>query len=302
MKREVFIFLDNSTLFLDNSTLSFIERIINLRKRGDLETIKKELIERERQQLLPHPEGSGKTPVVLLGQQNWAEFLLDFKKQGKNSPTVLDIGAGDNCTAWTAPLDDPRLDEKIKLVRQEVPEIYVVGQSGCHPSTNPFINSNVKEFYAGHFVDVLSELLKRKRKFDVILSRFALYQSCAVFDILKMIDDLLAPNGAAFLDQVSRGPANDHVLIFDKDNYDPNPNYYLNKASIYSALTFDKAMIGGLKWTKTSLEGWGAAWRKGQFNGKKMPLLSDVNFFYYSLYNYGYFDFFRLIYLISDYQ
>lgn len=277
--------------------LEHIHDVLNARRVGWLDRAKQIIIDREK--FLPNAwkTVSGLTPEVTLNGVNWGDFVLSRYREIGRAPRILDIGAGDDCTAWTISIADGRLDNTVRRVRQDIPDLYVVGHSAHAPVDDPFAGTCVREFHAGHFIDVLRQLLQLGDQFDAVLSRHALYMSATVLDLLPIIDELLLPGGAAFLDTVSKGQGNDKVLVYPPYDY---PWEGLDRAEVFRALLFTETDIGGLTWQHTETGVVGTAWKKGQLDPEKMPVLVDVNYGERNWFKFGYFDWFRLIYALRD--
>jgi len=268
-----------------------IAEVLSAKRLGDMSLVEKLLLERERF-LYPHVNASGRTPEVTLGEKNWADFCLERYTRTGIPPRILEIGAGDTCTPWTASIDDERLDNAVRRVRVAIPQTYVVAQSGCSPGVGYFNGTSVNEFYSGHFYDVLSGLIEMQKRFDVILSRHALYMTSRVLRLLPMIDDLLSPDGAAFLDTVSKGVGSDRVLIYPKDDI-PTENF--TREDVWRSLGYANTSVGGLRWKHAGVDGIGTAWNKGELDRARIPSLVDVHCLHDSL-DTDFFDYFRLIY------
>lgn len=237
--------------------------------RGDMETARNGVLAWENERGYAFT-GSGATPKVMLDGQTWADY---YEERIRENPDVfiLDIGAGDLAPAWTAPLDDIRLDENVRRVRMRHPSVSVVAQSALAMPSDYFRGTPVKDYRGGHFMDVLSQLKNEGKRFDIITSNFALYHSAFALETLPLIDDLLTPGGAAFLGEVSTGIKGNKAIIYPRGEI---PVGHLSNQRIKESIGFKEAQVGGLPWQyRQNME---VAWKKGQFDRSRMPVFAGV--------------------------
>jgi len=218
-------------------------------------------------------------PLVKLNTKiTWLEYASGLSLS-KSPIYILDLGAGDDCGAWTGGLKKDLISGNYILFNRRNPVVLnlqsqvnyrLVAHSAKSTFKEWILQNGVDEFYSGHYLDLLLRFIKEKRQFDLVLSRWTLYQSIASIQALSLIDQLLTPKGAAFLDTVSRGPGNNSIVIYRTREV---PLGRLTRKDIdIRSLTFAQAKVGGLNWQRVPEEySENAAWKKGDLDRKMLP-------------------------------
>ncbi|MBI4225947.1 hypothetical protein HY612_02435 [Candidatus Roizmanbacteria bacterium] len=214
--------------------------------------------------------GSGFLPKVTWRQQTWVEVARSLT-QTKGKVNILEIGAGDDCAAWTGGLMAKVSQGRDALLEHDL-QAQVTAHSGEGSLSDWVVESGVDEFLSGHYLDVLESLKDGSRIFDLVLSRFGLYHSYAALEVLPLIDDILSQDGVAILDHVGRGVEHRDGLIYRPDDL---PNDYISQQDLYTSLNYPEAHIGAIPWF-TIDGGYSVAWRKGEFSRERMPKLVDI--------------------------
>ncbi len=225
--------------------------------------------------------GSGEMPAAQLDNGlNWEAHIRDIAAR-KGRVSILDLGSGDDCAAWTGGhtrnnMTKNRLQTTpASTLLEEGIELDVVAQT-AKGTLKSWVEETgrIADLRIGHFYDALLELREQGLRFDAILSRHALYQSKLNIEALPIIDDLLTEEGAAFLDTVGKQPGCNYSFIYPKGNI---PAGYLTTADIIRSVNLQEAQVGGLNWSNLQdLNGESAAWRKGQLQRVKMPILEGI--------------------------
>ncbi|MBI3366396.1 hypothetical protein HY041_02085 [Candidatus Roizmanbacteria bacterium] len=253
-----------------------IVNVLRAQEKGRLDEILFHILEYERSNIEPK-RGTGNSPSVTLAGKSWLDFIQDNHGLSDKPISVLEIGGGDDARLWTEDINDLKLDSNVVSTRKIFGDrLSVVVQSGREPSTDVYRTGIVSEYVSGHFLDVLKRLYKRKLKFDIILSRGAIYQSAFSLELLPFIDQLLNENGAAFLDKVGDGRGANQVAVFENREHMPDL-HLLTREALWSSLNFKMAEVGGLPWETKGTEN--VAWQKGQMQYSKLPKLVGVNWF-----------------------
>lgn len=209
---------------------------------------------------------SGNLPVIKLDGLTWDQYARRIAKK-KGQVIILDLGAGSDCAAYTGGEEGDKLNPAVKRLHEEGIALNIIGHSrGGHEEW--VLSHGINRFLSGHFVDALSQV--EPGSIDLVLSRWALYQTMLSTHILGLIDEKLSSQGAAFLETVSRSSANDSILLYREDDL---PVPYVNLEDIYRSLPFDKAQVGGLNWQKDPQGNPSTAFRKGGVKKDKLPVL-----------------------------
>lgn len=247
--------------------------ILQAQERGRLRDAMNIVLENETTGLCSR-NGDGNSPKVKLSNGvSWLDFV-EAKIQKKQPVRILELGAGDDAFNWTASSGNEKLDSNIKSARGLVTSdnSHIVVQSGCEPLTDVYRNGLVKRYVSGHFVPVLNRLIDERLQFDVVLSTYAIHQTAFCLELLPLIDKLLANGGAAFIDQVTKGRGDGHIVLFDKNVIIPR---VLTRDSIlYSTLTCREAHVYNLPWDERYGES--SAWKKGQLQERNKPNLVKI--------------------------
>ncbi|MBI4058540.1 hypothetical protein HY408_02110 [Candidatus Gottesmanbacteria bacterium] len=231
------------------------------------------LLNRERSSLRVYendPEyGSGYLPSVTLDGCEWYEYARKIMSE-KGSLAILELGAGDDAAAWTGG-KKARVSQGKQAIVDHIFAAHITVQSESGLWAEWACAQGVNTFVTGHFFDVLSQMVREKRQFDLILSRFVLNQSMVALEALWLIDRLLSSHGAAFMDAVSQDEGVD-IMIFPRDGM---PKIYIDWLDLGKSLNFKTADVAGLAWQRQNGV-YNVAWKKGQFDQSRLPKLVSI--------------------------
>lgn len=241
----------------------------------ELETDFQALVENERWIKNYKTTGTGILPRISVAGLKWHELAQQLSSQ-ERPIKLLDLGTGDDCAAWTGGLDGSRLNEKAMELQTKGLQIEVTAHSASGRFKEWVESHGVDRLLTGHFLDVLQDLESKGEKFHLVLSRWALYSSVAVFRIIELVETLLADNGAAYLEEIYRSIGNGKVLIFPQNNA---PQGLLNYEIVDNlCLTPKQAQVGNLP--VIELEGHShLGWKKGELDRTKLPKFVGITQF-----------------------
>lgn len=211
----------------------------------------------------------GSLPAIRLSEGTGIIDKLQQLIAEKDRVHVLDLGAGDDAALWTGGAHGDGVLPEIQAL-QESGKLTITAHSGRGPLVDWSLQHGIDRFLTGHFVDAIAQLRAEGVRFDVITSRFALYQTAAALSLLPEIDELLSNDGTAFLDTVNRFD-NEHIFLYPPGEA---PTSY-DTSSFFPSLAFGQAQVGGVTWGVTGDQE-NVAWRKGEFDSSKLPRLTAV--------------------------
>lgn len=232
------------------------------------------LIEKENISLCGYTRlGGGILPQIQVGSLKWSHRADALGRQG-HTVRILELGAGDDSAAWTGGISGDRMNDDVLDLRNKGIVMDVTTQS-MNGSEKWNQTHGVQHFVPGHFIEVLESLKTSGYKYDLVLSKDALYQSAALYEALRLIDDLLSDEGTAYLEDFIGGLGRSRIVIFPSGNAFVPALIYpdaIRRRQIY----FKKFLIPGLEYTDAG-ETMHIGFTKGQFDCGKLPKFRGIS-------------------------
>lgn len=253
----------------------------------DEEAMLQQAVDLERQELREAKPvyGSGQFPEAELdGTMDATFFVRDMAhRQPYRMPIrFLELGGSEDAALWTGGRDENPtrrrtgipLNNTIRWWPKNGINHTVTVHSGKDTFAKWTTEHGVDRFLSGHFLDAVNTLLAEKEQYDVIISRRGLCHTAASLHLLKKINRLLSPRGAAFIDGVVR-QSTMRTLIYPPDRLPAGLlRWGMTPGAVPSWEGLRTAMPGA-HWSQ-DLDFDCVAWRKSQFDESRFPKLVSL--------------------------
>jgi len=221
-------------------------------------------------------QGTGRLPEFSIKGQTWSEYAQDIWRKEQRPVKILEIGAAEDAAAWTGGLRGSQQNPEVVKLREAGVPLEITSHSYSDRLKEWTQENGVDRFIGGHMYDLLQYFQGIGEEFDLVLSNFALYHTCAVYECLPLIDSILADNGRAYLNTVFKSHGDNKALIFPGKITDWNGAVLLSLDDVMQSMNLAELNIPGLTVVKSGFGGEmnDVGWEKGDFDYQQIPSLA----------------------------